>query len=61
MKDYVASAEKLRKDAAENRLIAGLATNKAKRETFAKLADDLTALAEEVERAMVTREIEEDR
>jgi hypothetical protein len=31
MKDYQASLEKLRKDAAENRLIADLATNKAKR------------------------------
>jgi hypothetical protein len=41
-------------------LIADLATNKAKRETFAKLADHLTTLADEVERAMVAREIEED-
>ena len=50
MKDYQNSLEKLRKDAAENRLIADLATNKAKRETFAKLADHLSALADEVER-----------
>jgi phosphorylcholine metabolism protein LicD len=61
MKDYQTSVEKLRKDAAENRLISDLATSKAKRETFAKLADHLTTLADEIERAMVAREIEEDR
>jgi SepF-like predicted cell division protein (DUF552 family) len=61
MKDYQSSLEHLRKQAAENRLIADLATNKAKRETFAKLADHLNALADEVERAMIAREIEEDR
>jgi cell division protein ZapA (FtsZ GTPase activity inhibitor) len=61
MKDYQASVEKLRKDAADNRLIADLATDKAKRETFAKLADHLNALADEVERAMAAKEIEEDR
>jgi hypothetical protein len=33
MKDYQASVEKLRKDAAKNRLIADLATDKSKRET----------------------------
>jgi hypothetical protein len=53
--------EHLRKEAAEKRLIADLATNKAKRETFAKLADHLDALADEVERAMIAGEIEEDR
>jgi hypothetical protein len=61
MKDYQTSLEQLRKDAAKNRLISDLATNKAKRETFAKLADHLNALADEVERAMIAREIEEDR
>jgi len=61
MKDYQASLEKLRKDAAENRLISDLATDKAKRATFAKLADHLNALADEVERAMAAKEIEEDR
>jgi hypothetical protein len=61
MKDYHSSLEKLRKDAAENRLIADLATDKAKRETFANLADHLNALADEVERAMAAKEIEEDR
>jgi len=61
MKDYQNSSERLRKEATEARLIADLATNKAKRETFAKLADHLNALADEIERAMIAREIEEDR
>jgi hypothetical protein len=55
MKDYLASLEKLRTEAAENRLIAGLATNKDKRETFARLAEHLDALADEVEKAMKAR------
>jgi uncharacterized protein YdcH (DUF465 family) len=61
MKDYRNSVEHLRKEAAEKRLIADLATDKAKRATFAKLADHLDALADEVERAMAAKEIEEDR
>jgi hypothetical protein len=61
MKDYQTSVEHLRKEAAETRLIADLVTDKAKRETFAKLADHLNALADEVERAMAAKEIEEDR
>jgi hypothetical protein len=61
MKDYQNSVEHLRKEAAETRLIADQATDKAKRETFAKLADHLNALANEVERAMIAKEIEEDR
>jgi hypothetical protein len=61
MKDYQTSLGHLRKETAETRLIADLATDKAKRETFAKLADDLKALADEVERAMAAKEIEEDR
>jgi hypothetical protein len=40
MKNYQTSVEHLRKEAAETRLIADLATNKAKRETFAKLAPE---------------------
>jgi hypothetical protein len=52
VKDYQTSVEHLRNEAAETRLIADLATDKAKRETLAKLADDLKALADEVERAM---------
>jgi hypothetical protein len=61
MKDYQTSVEHLRREAAETRLIADLATDKAKRETFAKLADHLDALADEVEHALAAREIEEDR
>jgi hypothetical protein len=61
MKDYQTSLEHLRKEATENRLISDLATDKTKREMFAKLADHLNALADEVERAMAARVIEEDR
>jgi hypothetical protein len=61
MKDYQITLEHLRKQAAENRLISDLATDKAKREMFAKLADHLNTLADEVERAMAAKQIEEDR
>ena len=56
MKDYKAALEKLRRDAAENRLIADLATDKSKRETFTRLAVHLDALADGVERAMQSPE-----
>ncbi|MCP3459633.1 hypothetical protein [Bradyrhizobium sp. CCGUVB23] len=52
MKDMRAQLEKLRTEAAECALIRDLATDKKKRELFAKLADHLAVLAEEVERAM---------
>lgn len=52
MKDYQASIEKLRKDAAEAALIRDLATDKTKREMFTRLAEHLARLADEVERAM---------
>ena len=55
MKDYLAQAEKLRKDAAECALIRDLATDKAKREMFDRLASHLTVLADQVERAMLER------
>jgi hypothetical protein len=61
MRDYQTSLEHLCKEAAETRLIADRANDKAKRETFAKLADHLKALADELERAMAAKEIEEDR
>jgi ribosomal protein S7 len=61
MQDYKASVEKLRKEATEAKLISDLATDKNKREMFAKLADHLNALADEVQRAMATKQIEEDR
>ena len=49
MKDYQASLEKLRKDAAECALIRDLATDKTKREMFDRLAQHLSQLADEVE------------
>jgi hypothetical protein len=52
VKDYQASIEKLRKDAAEAALIRDLATNKTKREMFDRLHQHLTRLADEVEQAM---------
>jgi hypothetical protein len=52
VKDYQASIEKLRRDAAEAALIRDLATNPTQREMFDRLYQHLTLLAEEVERAM---------
>jgi hypothetical protein len=52
MKDMQARLEKLRDDAADCAIISGLATTKEKRDLFAKLAAHLTALADEVERAI---------
>jgi hypothetical protein len=52
MKDFQASSEKLRKDAAEYALIRDLATNPTKREMFDRLSQHLNRLADEVERAM---------
>lgn len=56
MKDMRASLEKLRTDAAEAALVRDLATDRGKRELFAKLADHFTALAAEVERAIAEAE-----
>jgi hypothetical protein len=55
MKDYRASEEKLRRDAAEYLLISNLATDRDKREMFAKVSEHLNALADEIERAMKVR------
>ena len=55
MKDYQTHVEKLRKDAAECALVRDLATDKAKREMFDRLARHLHELADEMERAMNTR------
>ncbi|MHC2666600.1 hypothetical protein ACMA5K_24060 [Bradyrhizobium diazoefficiens] len=52
MKDMQAQLEKLRTDAAECALTRDLATAPKKRELFTKLADHLTVLASEVERAI---------
>ncbi|MDI3563923.1 hypothetical protein [Bradyrhizobium sp. Arg816] len=53
MKDMQAQSEKLRVDAAECALIRDLATDRKKRELFTRLADHLSVLAAEVERAVV--------
>jgi hypothetical protein len=52
MKDMQTHLEKLRTDAAECLLISNLATDKAKQSLFARLAEHLTGLAAEVERAI---------
>ena len=52
VKDYQASLEKLRKDAAEAALIRDLATDVTKREMFDRLHEHLSRLADEVEAAM---------
>jgi len=52
MKDMQAHLEKLRTQVAECELIRDLATDKAKRELFNRLAEHLRVLAEEIERAM---------
>jgi hypothetical protein len=52
VKDYQASLEKLRKDAAEAALIRDLATDHTKREMFNRLHEHLNRLADEVEQAM---------
>ena len=56
MKDYQSHLEKLRKDAAECALVRDLATDKAKREMFDRLARHLDELADQVERAMKARQ-----
>lgn len=45
MKDYQASIEKLRRDAAEAALIRDLATDRTKREIFARLHEHRQASA----------------
>jgi hypothetical protein len=52
VKDYRASLEKLRSDAAEAALIRDLATDMTKREMFDRLAKHLSQLADDVERSM---------
>jgi hypothetical protein len=52
MQDMQTHLEKLRTDAAECGLIRDLATDSQKRELFARLAAHLSALADEVERAI---------
>ena len=52
MKDYLASLEKLRREAAEAALIRDLAGDPAKREMFDRLSEHLSRLADEVEEAL---------
>jgi hypothetical protein len=52
VKDYQTHLEKLRRDAAECASVRDLATDKAKRELFDRLALHLTTLADQVEQAM---------
>jgi hypothetical protein len=49
MRDLEAKLEKLRVDAADCDLISKLATDRAKRELFARLSRQLLAMAAEVE------------
>jgi hypothetical protein len=55
MKDMTAHLEKLRIDAEDCALISKLATDMQKRELFARLAEHLSLLASEVERAIATK------
>lgn len=55
MNDMEAQLERLRTDAEDCALISKLATNPHKRELFARLADHLAVLADEVERAIGAR------
>jgi len=52
MRDMRAQLEKLRTESAECEMIARLATDKAKRELFTRLAEHYKVLASEVERAI---------
>jgi hypothetical protein len=55
MQDMQLHLEKLRVQAAECEMIRDLATDTAKRELFAKLAEHFKVLASEVERAIRER------
>jgi hypothetical protein len=55
MKDYQAQLEKLRRDAAECKLISDLSTDGAKRALFDRLAVHLGTLADQVEQEMLRR------
>jgi len=51
MRDYLASIEKLRRDADEAALIRDTAADATKREVFERLHEHLNRLADEIERA----------
>jgi len=52
VKDYHASIEKLRKDAADAALIRDLATDRVKRDMYDRLYRHFNSLADEVEQAI---------
>ena len=56
MKDFQASLEKLRRDAAEAALIRDLATDQIKRDLYDRLHVHLSMLADEVELAMKSKQ-----
>jgi hypothetical protein len=56
MKDMQRQLERLRDDAAECAVIAGLAETKEKQELFARLAEHLNMLADQVEQAISAEE-----
>lgn len=56
MKDYQVQLEKLRRDAAECKLISELATDKPKQALFDRLAAHLGSLADHVEQEMLSRD-----
>ncbi len=55
MKDLREKLEKLRIDAEDCRLISRLATDRAKRELFARLAEQLSQMAAEIEAAIAAK------
>lgn len=55
MRDYQASLEKLRRDAAEAAIIRDLATDRTKRDLYDRLHQHLSRLADEVEHAIAGR------
>ena len=59
MKDMRANLEKLRAGAAEYKRISDLATDKEKRQLFARLADHLNVLASDVVKAIDSKKIED--
>jgi len=58
MKDMQAHLEKLRAEAAECKLISDLATDKEKKELFARLAEHHNVLANQVARAIEIKRAE---
>ena len=55
MKDLRDKLEKLRVDAEDYRLISKLATDRAKRELFARLSEQLSQMAADVEAAIAAK------